>query len=468
MIGSPSYAYKSIIGIEFERESVKAVAAVKNGVGLKIKKTIDSPIGPDWLLSEPDKLGEEIRNQLNQAGVQDSHCMICLPLQWILKHRIEIPNLSADDLQNYIHLQAERAFPFPLDELSLSTTWYQTDDGKRFASISAVRLSHIETLRNVCKKAKLTPVSFSITTPPDMKELGADNAVFLKKREDGLDCQIIRQGKTIGFRFFETDFSQPLEDALPALFRDIRVTLSELPPSVQSSIHAIAVCGANDWANEFIRMATPYAEPLRMRIVSLNALQTKLPGANGEAYWISPIYHAANRFVAEKKAQIEFLPPRTNRFKQWIEKISSRGSLVAGASVAAAVFMAIAAMLYQHITWSNLDAKWESMRDQVDELELIQQDVKQFRPWFDESLPVLSGINALVEAFPEEGSIWVKLIEIDENHVISCSGFVRDTRTLLELYQKLDKDERFRDRIHEQTQGDSPIKFSFKIQWVGN
>lgn len=468
MIGSQSSAYKSIIGIEFERESVKAVSAVKNGHGLKIKKTLHSPIDANWLLSDPDALGEEIRARFTEAGIQDAHCMICLPLQWILKHRIEIPDLSTEDLQNYIRLQAERAFPFPLDELSLSTTWYQTSDGKRFASIAAVRLSHIETLRTVCRKAKLIPVSFTIGLPPDLTELQCKNAVFIKKREDGVDCQIIHQGETIGFRFLETDWTHSLHDALPSLFRDIRVTLSEFPLSVQRSLNAVAICGPETWANDFSREAASFAASMNMRMVKLNALSPKPAGVNGDAYWIGPIYQTANQFVLDKKAQVEFLPPKVNRLKQWASKISSRGSLLAGASVSAALVIVVAAFLYQYFTWSGLNSRWEDIRDRVDEVEQVQQNVKQFRPWFDESLPVLSSIHTLVEAFPEEGSVWVKIIEIDENHTISCSGFARDNRTLLALLDKLNQDERIRDLKVGQMLGEAPITFAFNFQWIGN
>ncbi|MDP8243367.1 MAG: pilus assembly protein PilM [Candidatus Hinthialibacter antarcticus] len=468
VIGSQSSVYKSIIGIEFERESVKAVSAVKNGHGLKIKKTLSAPIEADWLLSNPDRLGEEIRAQFAQVGIQESHCMICLPLQWILKHRIEVPDLSPEDLQNYIRLQAERAFPFPLDELSLSTTWYQTSDGKRFASIAAVRLSHIETLRAVCKKAKLTPVSFTIGLPPDSKDAQCENAVFLKKREDGIDCQIIRQGKMIGFRFLETNWTHDLQDAVPALFRDIRVTLSELPLSVQTAIRTLVICGPQEWVDDFSRHAAPFADAMNMRRLQFNTLPQQPAVMNGDAYWISPIYQAANQFVRDKKAQIEFLPPKVNRLKQWASKISSRGSLLAGASVSIVLVVVIAALLYQHFTWSGLNSRWEKIRDQVDEVSLIQNNVRQFRPWFDESLPVLSSIQSLVEAFPEEGSVWVKIIEIDGNQAISCSGFTRDNRALSEMLNRLYQDERIQNLNLEQRLGEAPTTFTFKFQWIGN
>ncbi len=45
------------------------------------------------------------------------------------------------------------------------------------------------------------------------------------------------------------------------------------------------------------------------------------------------------------------------------------------------------------------------MADRVTEVEAIQEQVKQFRPWFDTSVPSLTILQILTEAFPEEGSI---------------------------------------------------------------
>ncbi len=468
MIGSPTPSYKSIVSIEFGRESVKAVSAAKNGRGLKIKKTLDCPIDACLLTTDPDALGEALRMRMTETGMYDAHCMVSVPLQWVLKHRIEVPELSPDDVESYIRLQAERAFPFPLDELSISTSWFEAADGKRYASIHAVRLSQIEALRAVCKKAKLTPLSFTIGQPSEFNGQTSGHAVHLRQRDDGVDCQIIHNNELIGFRFFEADWSEGAHKGIPSLFRDIRVTLSELPLALQSSFGAIVVCGPREWADAFIQAAGPAASLMNMRLETAAPISPKPINVNGDAYWVGPIYHTANQFYLNQKSQVEFLPPRVNRFKQWASKISSRGSLVAGASATAVMVVVCAAFVYQYYTWSSLNSRWQSIRDQVDEVSVIQDNVRLFRPWFDESLPALSSLHTLVEAFPEAGSIWVQVVEIDQSRRVSFSGFAEDSHALLMLHETLKQDERVQYLTVEQMLGEPPIKFAFNFQWIGN
>jgi hypothetical protein len=103
----------------------------------------------------------------------------------------------------------------------------------------------------------------------------------------------------------------------------------------------------------------------------------------------------------------------------------------------------------------------------VAELEDIQKLRKRFRPWFDESARSLSVLKRLTEAFPEDGSVSAKTVEIREPATITCTGTARDRQALLKLLDKLRAAHEVADVKVEQMRGRSPLEFTFNFRWGG-
>jgi hypothetical protein len=91
--------------------------------------------------------------------------------------------------------------------------------------------------------------------------------------------------------------------------------------------------------------------------------------------------------------------------------------------------------------------------------------VKKFRPWFDDSVPSLLVLRTLTTAFPEDGAVTAKSIELREGAVIVCSGTARDTSTLNRTLEKLRTAPEVRDVTVDQMRGKSPVQFSFNFHW---
>ena len=113
----------------------------------------------------------------------------------------------------------------------------------------------------------------------------------------------------------------------------------------------------------------------------------------------------------------------------------------------------------------SLEKHWAGMADKVDELESMQGKIRQFRPWFDRSVQSLEITKQLSNAFPREGSIWVKSVQIKENNEVFCSGSARSNQDLLSVMDALREMEDISDVKLQQVRGEAPVQFAFNFNW---
>jgi hypothetical protein len=105
------------------------------------------------------------------------------------------------------------------------------------------------------------------------------------------------------------------------------------------------------------------------------------------------------------------------------------------------------------------------MAPKVRELEDLQRQIRQYRPWFDESHRTLNILRRLTEAFPEDSSVTAKTIEVRELAAITCTGTARDNQALTKTLDQLSAASEVRDVQRDQLRGKSPLQFTFNFQW---
>ena len=137
-----------------------------------------------------------------------------------------------------------------------------------------------------------------------------------------------------------------------------------------------------------------------------------------------------------------------------------------GVAVGAIVFLFAAAFLFQQIQLWRLASQWKQIQVKVGELKELQRKNVQFRPWSDHKLRGLTIIKRVTEAFPEDGSVTAKLLEIREANTVTCTGTARDYPSLLKMLQRLRTMPEIPDVTLGPTRGQSPaLQFSFSFAW---
>ena len=182
---------------------------------------------------------------------------------------------------------------------------------------------------------------------------------------------------------------------------------------------------------------------------------------------ISSALNLAAENLAGQGAVLEFLPKRVRAWQQVAAKFSSK-KIAGTATVAGALaLLVLLAFLIQQAQLSLLRSKWAGMEPKVAELDSFQQNIKKFRPWFDDSVRSLAILRRLTEAFPEDGQVSAKTFEVREPASVSCSGVARDNQSFLKMLEKLRATKEITELKIEQVRGQSPLQFTFSFHWGG-
>ena len=127
---------------------------------------------------------------------------------------------------------------------------------------------------------------------------------------------------------------------------------------------------------------------------------------------LSAAFSLAARALVEEPPAFEFLPPKPTLIEQFAAKYSS-GRLRTTGAVAAGIVLIVGGLFFiQQIQLWRLRSQWTGMAEKVTELQAVQDRIRQFRPWYDESFRDLAILRQLSLAFPEDGVVTAKTIEI--------------------------------------------------------
>lgn len=136
-----------------------------------------------------------------------------------------------------------------------------------------------------------------------------------------------------------------------------------------------------------------------------------------------------------------------------------------GAAAAVLLLLVGGAFSVQQYKLSQLRSKWDGMSAKVRELDEMQTQIRRFRPWFDSTFRNLSIVRRVTEAFPEEGVVTAKSLEIRDVSAVSCSGVANDNQALLKMLEQLRASKDVRDLKVDNIRGKTPLQFTFNFHW---
>jgi len=120
---------------------------------------------------------------------------------------------------------------------------------------------------------------------------------------------------------------------------------------------------------------------------------------------------------------------------------------------------------YQQWQLNSLGAQWRAMASNVGEAQKLQDQIRTYRPWFDESVRGLSILKQIAAAFPEDGVVSAKTLEIRDLTAVTCTGVARDDQARIKTMDKLRSAPGIADFHEGPVRGKSPIQFTFSFSW---
>ncbi|HWH68299.1 MAG TPA: hypothetical protein VNT26_02900 [Candidatus Sulfotelmatobacter sp.] len=462
----------SLLGLTLDGSRLEGIVLRRTNGSLQLQQAFSVGLSLDPLTADAELVGREIRNHLDAAGVRERHCVLGLPLKWLLTTHVEIPDLPEADVASFLQLEAERGFPCDIATLQVCSSRCQLPGGKGYAMLVGVPRNHLVVLEQVLRVAKLKPVSFSlgITALEAGPAPKADGVLALAVGESQVGLQVTGGGGVAALRALEGALElagsrRVLQAELVA--REARITLGQLPAALRESVRLIRIFGPRDLAQQLADEMELRLEPLglKVEVVTRYDAPAQLGVQLPQDAPVSAALSLAARHLVGRATAFELLPPRVTAWQQMAARYSSGKLRLAGAGAAAVLLLLFGVFGFQQWQLWRLQAQWTSLAPKVHELEAIQQNLRQYRPWYDESLRGLSLLRQLTEAFPEDGVVSAKTIEVRELATVTCTGLTRDNTALLKTLERLRGAGGIADLKVSQIRGKSPMQFTFDYHW---
>jgi hypothetical protein len=126
---------------------------------------------------------------------------------------------------------------------------------------------------------------------------------------------------------------------------------------------------------------------------------------------------------------------------------------------------------WQEIRLRLLRSEWRGMQAQVAALTEMQDRIRDYRPWYDRSIPDLRILARVTQCFPDNGSVTAR--SFDVHHVarvttVNINGTARDGAALLRTQEQLRKAKEIQGMKVESISGKIPAQFTFTFRWIGD
>jgi hypothetical protein len=461
-----------VLGLVLDGSRLEGVALRRTDGAFHIQQSFSVSLSLDPLTNDPELVGREIRNHLDAVGIRERHCVVGLPLKWALTTHLEVPELPEADVASFLQLEAERGFPCDVQTLHIASSRFHSPAGKLHAMLVGIPRNHLTVLERALRAAKLKPVSFSlgITALQPVGTEVSNGVMALAIGESHVGLQVTAGGGVAALRALEgaleAEGSQRLLHA-DLVSREARITLGQLPAELRETVRRIRVFGPRDLAQQLVDEMELRLDAAGLKVEHVGRyvageFGVQLPPDAA----VSPAFSLAAGQLAGRRPVFEFLLPKVTPLQQMAARYSS-GKLRTVISAAAAVALVAGGLFfYQQFQLWQLEAQWAKLQPTVRQLEGLQEQIRQYRPWFDQSVRGLTILRSLTQAFPEDGSVTAKTVEIRDLNAVTCTGIARDRQVLLKTIENVRKIQQFREVALGPTRGQPPaVQFTFNFQW---
>ena len=457
----------TVLGLALDGSRLEGALLRRTNGHMQVLKTFVATLALKPLTNDPELVGREIRNQLEQAGIRERRCVVCLPLSWALTVTVKIPELPEADVASFLEIEAERGFPYSPEMLSLSVSRYRNAAGEQFATLVGVPRNYIDPLEKCLRAARLQPQSFNlgIAALQAPEKESSSGVLAVAANENHVDLQVTCSGGVLALRSVENVLeTEGSKRSLISgtLAREIRVTLGQMPEEFRRGVRKVRMYGGGDLAQDLAsRAASLGLQVEEVRGYATDEFRSQLPAGTA----VTPATSLAARWLTGAKSCFEFLPPKVSALQQLTARFSSRKLGWIGGAAAAAALIVGGAVLFQHWQLSSHQSDWSRMESRVKELEFQQAQIRRFRPWFDESFHNLSILRRVTEAFPADGMVTAKTVEIRDQTLVTCTGVARDNQAFLKMLDQLRATKQIGSVQVDQVRGKTPMQFTVNFQW---
>ena len=336
----------SVLGLALDGSRLEGVVMRRVNDALHVHQSFSAALTLDPLTAAPELVGREIRNHLDAAGVRERHCILGVPLKWVLTAHTELPPLPEADAASLLQIEAERGFPCDVATLQLSNSSCALPEDKQHVLFTGIPLTHVTTVEKVLAAAKLKPVSFALglsalQPPGDEKSNGV---LALAVGESTVSLQVTCGGGVAALRALEGAIENPSGRrtlVTDLVERESRITLGQLPAELRDAVKRIRIFGPRELAQQLADEMELRFEPLGLSVEVVAAYKPDEFGAQlPPDATLSAAFSLAARLLTGQPPEFEYLPPKPTMLEQLATKYAS-GRLRTTGAIAAGVLLLV-------------------------------------------------------------------------------------------------------------------------------
>jgi len=184
-----------LVGIDIGSSSVKLIQLSTSGSGYRVDAFAVQPVPEgavsEGVISEPEQIADAIKRAIQRGGFKAKNCAMAVTGSAVITKIINLPSdLSEDDIEGQIEVEAGQYIPFPREEVSLD--FEVLGPSPRNADLleillAASKTEHVDTRLEV---AELVGLNVSVV---DVEAYAIANAFELVRKATGID-----EAETIG------------------------------------------------------------------------------------------------------------------------------------------------------------------------------------------------------------------------------------------------------------------------------
>lgn len=459
-----------VLGISLEEHGCSAALLERTSAGVRVVKATSFRMSLDVLKDGPDLVGAELQRHLAAARLTEKTCVAVAPTNWLLTAQTVIPEMDAQDVAGYLELQAERLIPVAPSELHLRHAMFRTVDGSaqpvRGATLLALPLNRADRLLAALRCAQLHPVGLTCSAAALANAHGESAAVLHVKRRRA-DFAIAAGGGLVAVRTLRDQEESPSNTSYDELAREIRISLRRLPAPLADEVQELTVYGDPAHTEGLVRDLAAHLDDLGLSVRPAE----HIPGNgialdSGEAAHADPaVIVAAMQGLEGLRPDPDFLTVKPSRAQAFVRVVMERRAVSIAAVVAAAALIVGGLLFYQHHTLRRLSAEEAALLPQAEAVGALQDRVRRYRPWCDQAAPTLVVVQALTEAFPETGEVWLRTLRVRDGEEVTCTGGARANSAFLGVLDALGSTPGVTGLKVSQLRGEGQLDFSFSYTW---
>jgi len=463
------------LGLSFTDGQLRAVLMARSKGKLEIVKSAAAALSLDLLQPESELVGREIANHLDAAGISERTCVIAIPASWVMSQHSALPELSPEDENSLLQIEAEKGFPCDLSQLQIARSAHRSATATYVTQL-AVRKEQLEQLAAVAKAARLKPVSFSLglAALPGVIASNGDGRITVAAESHGATLVVTAGGGIVAFRTCEAVIESEAGEKVVnggALARELRITYEQVPADLRAGVRQLSLCGDEALVRQLAERLGDWARAVGFSIEMPKSTENRLGEMIAQSVaeqWLEPA--RSTHALAGSGSPVEFLPPRPGRLETMMARYNSKRLATAGVLVGGLVAATIVIFGWQEFRVLSLRSEWGVMEAQVTALKAVQDQIRAYRPWYDRSFTDLRILARVTQCFPENGSLTAKSFDVHQGAAVttvSISGTARDAQALLRAQEKLSKASEIEGVNLENISGKMPAQFTLTFRWIG-